>query len=249
MYDDGAHTPNQQRRRDSLSPTATHNTIRKSRLSMDVPSGAGKWVPPTRCELPVPASFDRPASTRTVHLVTRGKKTHIVRSPLPVNSSAYPPLRVVTWQSAPTHVSSRVCHPSSPDMHGMLPYLPYLQLVALGEDGVEVQEISLSFLTKGKGKAQFEVSLTALEDLGGDTGFLCLGGNWDDSRHTFHPSSLSRTSSDMSGLSFNSMASEDMEAKTKREEGIYGWCRKGIHDWRVFWVGGAFTDTDPDKDS
>jgi hypothetical protein len=121
---------------------------------------------------------------------------------------------------------------------------PFLQLIAFGEDGVEVQEISMSFLyDNGKGKARAEDSVVRSQmDLGGDTGFLCCGGRWDRWDRLFGPGALSRSQSDascVSGISTETLASEDTNATKRLEEGVYGWCRKGAQDWRVFWLGGV----------
>jgi hypothetical protein len=122
-----------------------------------------------------------------------------------------------------------------------------LQLVAFsGESGIEVQEVSLSFLEKGKGKALFEESIRVEEDLGGDSGFLCTGGHWDEADQGFRgrPQILAGSttpSSKTSDYSFGSIESEELLNRMKREEGIYGWCRKGTEDWRVFWVGGSLS--------
>ncbi|KAF5387603.1 hypothetical protein D9615_000730 [Tricholomella constricta] len=213
-------------------------SLLKSRMSLEA-HHLSRWIAPVRCTLPVP---NKPGVTRDVHLITRGKHTHIVPCPLPVCPSSYPPLFATTWRSTPTSVSARVCQPS-PDCGYSL---PFLQIIALGENGVEVQEVSLSFLGKGKGKAQhIQEPLRAEEDLGGDSGFLCVGGHWDQSHHLFHRQQLSRsysTTSAISATSFTSMESEDLLDKMKKEEGVYAWCRKGLEDWRVFWIGGSLTD-------
>ena len=84
------------------------------------------------------------------------------------------------------------------------------------------------------------------EDLGGDVGFLYSGGHWDASDHRFHlpPEALARSSSTSSGISIGSVESSELVEKLKQEEGIYGWYRKGLEDWRVFWVGGSGHDSD-----
>jgi hypothetical protein len=116
------------------------------------------------------------------------------------------------------------------------PDRPFLQLIAFGED-IEIQEMSLSFLRKGKGREEEPVLSQA--EIGGTTGFLCGGGNWDQS---MSPHSIFRSlsiSSAASATSFDSLDSEDIATKMRMEEGIYGWCQKGNEDWRVFWVGGT----------
>ncbi|KAF8076773.1 hypothetical protein FPV67DRAFT_1605191 [Lyophyllum atratum] len=217
------------------------SSILKGRMSFDAQHQSSKWIPPVRCTLPIPS---KPGATLDVHILTRGKTTHIVPCPLPVEHSSYPPLFAVTWRSAPTSVSTRVCLPSADNGHTP----SFLQMNALGgEYGVEVQEVSLAFIGKGKGKARvyhLEEPLRAEEDLGGESGFLCTGGHWDQSHHLFHRQNLSRSytaSSAVSANSFTSMESEDIIEKMKKEEGVYAWCRKGLEDWRVFWIGGPLT--------
>jgi hypothetical protein len=195
-----------------------------------------KWIPPIHCELPL---SNEPGVTSKVYLLTWGRQTHIVHSPLRCSSS-HPPLHALLWHSAPTTISVRLCQPFL-DEHSS----PFLQIVAFGgENGLEVQEISLSFLGKGKRKADLEESVRAEEDFGGDIGSLYSGGHWDASDPRFHlsPQALGRSSSTSSGMSFDSLESSDLIEKLKREEGIYGWYRKGLEDWRVFWVGGSGDD-------
>jgi len=35
------------------------------------------------------------------------------------------------------------------------------------------------------------------------------------------------------------METDALYERVTKQEGIYGWCRKGAQDWRVFWVGGS----------
>lgn len=216
--------------RDSVRP--------RSKISMEgTHHVAAKWISPTHCELPLP---NEPVLTTGVYFLTFGRQTHIVLSPLRCSSS-HPPLYVLAWHSAPLSISTRVCHSPADDR----PSSPFLQVIAFGgEDGIEVQEISLSFLGTGKRKASLDEPVRAKEDFGGDVGFLFSGGHWDASNHKFHlpPQAMARSSSTLSGMSVGSVESSDLIDKLKREEGIYGWYRKGVEDWRVFWVGGSSAD-------
>lgn len=230
-------------------PTSTGGSTnsRKSRMSMiaDVQHGLGRWIPPIQCELPIPPMALGFSATKRVFLMTRGKQTHILPAPLPVSSSPCPPLHVVNWKNAPGSITPRVCDPTT-DLDGNI-IQPYMQLVSLGEHGVEVQEITLNFLSKGKGKgkARAETTIRAEEDTGGDTGILCTGGHWDRPHYTPYGGSLSRsysTASDISASSYGSMSTEEIVTKMRKTEGIYGWCRKGLEDWRVFWLGGSLSD-------
>ncbi|KNZ76436.1 hypothetical protein J132_10411 [Termitomyces sp. J132] len=143
------------------------------------------------------------------------------------------------WRSPPTSISARISMENDSS-------LPFLQLIGLGgENGIEVQELSLSFLGNGKENVMcVELPRKAEEDLGGDSGFLCTGGHWDQSHHLFHRQLLSRSITVMSALSANSFASmesQDILEKMNKEQGVYAWCRKGLEDWRVLWIGGPLT--------
>ncbi|KAJ3854924.1 hypothetical protein EV368DRAFT_35778 [Lentinula lateritia] len=226
LHDDSQFGPTT---RESSSPTSH----RKSRIIMDT-SSFGKWIPPALCELPMSAP-GAPLQTTKVILLTRGRRTHILPSPLPSNSSLHIPLRIVSWKNNPTDVVPRIFEGSEPDMDGYSTPA-YLQLISLGELGVEVQEFSLpSLLTKGKGKARADDILYAEQDTGGDAGFLCTGGHWDRQR-TF-ASNLNRSYSTLSTDSSFSTDSTQLEL----EKGLYCWCRKGLEDFRVFWLGGSLT--------
>ncbi|KAJ7681222.1 hypothetical protein B0H17DRAFT_70382 [Mycena rosella] len=197
--------------------------------------GHGRWLPPVRCELP----------TGSAYLLTRGLTTHVVPCPLPSHAASMPPLAALAWRAPPAHVAPRVGD-------------VVLQLTALGTGSVEVQELPLAGLGagggeagKGKGKARAEDPgpVRAEEDAGGETGFLCAGGHWDHAHNGYQMrgggAGLQRTystASDMSSLSFESMESQEVAEKLRREQGIYGWCRKGLADWRVFWLGGSFVE-------
>ncbi|KAG6808595.1 hypothetical protein H0H92_003606 [Tricholoma furcatifolium] len=216
---------------------ASSTSSRRSRMSFDVAHQTPKWITPIPCTIPIP---QEPGVMREVMLVTRGIHTHIVPSPLLVGPSAYPPLSVVTWRSPPTSISARISTDNNTSK-------PFLQLIGLGGNGIEVQEISTSFLGKGKA-VHIDEPLQAEEDLGGETGFLCNGGHWDQSHHLFHRQRLSRSFSAVSANSSISMDTEYMAEKLKKEEGIYAWCRKGFEDWRVLWLGGPLTGAVEEED-
>jgi hypothetical protein len=210
---------------------------RRSRVSIEgfLREPKSCWIPPSTVELPVAPSSQRLFSSQNVYVLTKGKQTHILPSPLPAEISAVPPLRMVTWGFIPSIVAPRVC--VSPVAGNQ----PILQLIAFGED-IEVQEMSLSFLTKGKGKSRDDELLCSQADIGGTTGFLCEGGHWD---HFSYSDTISRSISINSAVSFDSLDTEELVAKIQMEQGIYGWCQKGCEDWRVFWIGGGGgTETD-----
>lgn len=222
---------------------SSSSSSRKSRISFDVAHPSPKWILPVQFTLPLP---QRPGMTKEIILITRGTNTHIASSPLPIGLSSYSPLEVITWRAPPTSVSARVSMQIDSS-------IPFLQLIGLGsENGIEVQEVSLSFLGNGKSNAMHvEETRKAEEDFGGDSGFLCIGGHWDQSHHLYHRQRLSRAftaSSAVSANSFTSMESEDLLEKMKIEQGVYAWCRKGLEDWRVLWLGGPLTgDVEDDE--
>ncbi|KAF8165714.1 hypothetical protein B0H34DRAFT_690245 [Crassisporium funariophilum] len=218
----------------TFSSTMSTPSLRsRARLSFDIRENAAKWIVPVRCELPV---LNQPGTMRPVHILTRGKRTHIVPAPFPTRSPPTPPLHAMYWKSQPKFVSARVIYSGYDDINEP----PLLQLVAFNEHGIEVQESTLTFLSsKGKGRALPDDLVRAEEDLGGDAGFLTVGGNWDQLEHFYGPNSLATSTS---GHSLESMDSMDILMQMKREEGMYGWCRKGLEDWRVFWVGGDRSD-------
>lgn len=135
----------------------------------------------------------------------RSKTSHILPSPLPVPMASYPPLRVLRWESPPNRVVARTCQRSEQY---------FLQATALSDNGVEVQELPLTFL-HGNGKAREETVVVQAEVGPGGAGFLCRGGHW------------------AAGEAGQSGSPIDMG-----EEGFYAWTQKGYHDWRVFWLGG-----------
>ncbi|KAG7097400.1 hypothetical protein E1B28_004750 [Marasmius oreades] len=225
----------------TLRETTSPINRRRSRIvsSFDSPPHAGKWLPPSICDLPLQTANGQ---VKKIMLLTRGKKTHILPYPLPVSLSPCPPYLIITWKNTPTSVISRTCEPpddsSSP---------PFLQVIALGEMGIEAQERSFSFLSsKGKGKARADEIMHVEEDTGGDAGFLCEGGHWDRpqfaARAAQFNAGVSRTNSIYSYASgYSNLESEEIVNRLRREQGLYCWCRKGVEDWRVFWLGGIHT--------
>lgn len=222
-----------------ISTVSTATLRTRARLSLDIRESISRWLVPVRCELPVPGQID---TLRPVYILTRGKRTHIVPCPFPTRSPPTPPLYAFFWKSSPKFISPRVIHAKTTDE---INKPPLLQLVAFSDNGIEVQESTLTFLrNKGKGRAMPDDLIKGEEDIGGDTGFLAVGGNWDqlDNLYGLQPALLS-------GQSVDNMDSLDLIARMRRDQGIYGWCRKGFEDWRVFWVGGDRSqDTTQDDD-
>lgn len=225
----------------SLTPTASLSSLgsRRNRSSWD---GFGlikekpAWILPTHVELSsVPST--------SVYILTRSRRTHILPSPLPADLQNTPSFRILTWASTPKHVEARVCRPYA---HGQEDHPPFLQLIAFGGGGIEVQEVNLNQLTvkegKGKAAAHANAPIHVVSDvLVGETGPLCVGGIWHRPIHSDH-SDLYRSSSVMSymsALSYDSNDTEELGAKFMSERGVYGWVKKGHSDYRVFWVGGT----------
>jgi len=268
--------------RDSTVINSPTLAVRRIRHSIEM-YAANKWGPPiTKLNLPFEPGVSPTPSQ--VLFITRGKQTHLVPCPLPSNYASSPPLWMAHWKSPPTHVSGRVYNPElfpvadddddDDDEYydeydgerkggrrkGML---PFIQIVAFGEGGIEVQEVPISLLimTQGKGKEKGKArvppdSLRTHEDLGGPVGFLCKGGRWDDyvQRQSATSSSqdVSRSSStsdvSTSGASHGTCESEEILTKLKKQEGVYGWWCKDLQDWRVFWIGGTASFADGELD-
>lgn len=211
----------------SLGSTA--NSRQRARLSSEIRECAAKWIVPVQCELPIAGFPLEHGITEPVYILTKGRRTHVFPSPLPVKSFCYTPLYAVSWKSHPKHVSARVFVPES-DVQADF---ALLQLISFSDNGVEVHETPLGFMKKGKGRAIPEDVVHAEADLG-DTGFLTCGGNWDRLGQVFGSNRGPSTSTN----SFDSMDSSEILAMLKREEGVYGWYRKDLGDWRIFWLGG-----------
>lgn len=239
--------------KDSLSVGSSLGS-RRSRASIDFMAfkeGKGSWILPSLVNLPpaqLPGGDTIPK--KSVYVLTRGKNTHIIPAPLPAVIQHAPPIHALVWSSSPSSISVRVCVPqTSSRTKSHLETPPFLQLIAFSEDGVEAQEIPLTAFgsggsTKGKGK----VSGVALADprrgqlFIGETGFLAQGGHWHRLPSEITAPILERTDSGTSMHSFESVHTEKVVARLKAEAGVYGWLRKSVEDWRVFWVGGDTRD-------
>ena len=211
--------------------------------------------------------WDTETQPRSIYLVTRGKQSLALRCPLPANMHATVPLLTFHWRSPPSFVVPRVVDVEYGGLSGgtgfdgrsiseyslseMTLVVPQrcrmLQLTAFNEDGLEIQEILLSSLFKRERErprvVEEGVPIVASEVVLGETGFLTRGGHWD--RPYDAPVDLSRSHTVRSGISVNTMATEDLVERLESNQGTYGWQRKGLEDWRVFWIGGmGETDID-----
>jgi len=215
-----------------------HGSFRKSLASLESigfgRDGRGAWLSLSTISIPPIRAASAHPLMETVYLLSRGKATHVVQSPLPVPLPARPPLRILKWKIQPNHVHGRVLQPRNGRT-------ATLQLIAFGDDGVEVQEMTVESLfnrpvitgspSKGKGKADDLDIVRADADVGGPCGFLAVGGNWEDSMGFGH--NLYRSDS------VRSIDSEDLVAQRREAQGVYGWCGKGWenNDFRAFWLG------------
>lgn len=180
----------------------------------------GYWLPPSVEELPI--GYPGRVTSKPVYILTRGKQTQIVPYPIPSSLSSTPPLHTLTWNYTPSHICHRICSPLDE------PY--FLQVIALGEYGIEVQEVPMSVFTHGKGKSRCDEPIRAEIDIGGDIAYLCRGGQWHEPQRY-----LTRSDSFMS----YSSASTVRPGRQSSEDGFYATVRKGAEDWRVIWLGGT----------
>ncbi|KAI0698561.1 hypothetical protein BC835DRAFT_1268782 [Cytidiella melzeri] len=220
-----------------LTATASSSSgslSRRSRSSWDGSKGfvrdsKAPWIAPTKIN--IPSSTNRSSFSQNMYILTRGKTSHILPYPLPANIPTTPPYRTMHWTAPPTHVRTRTCRPQDDTP-------PFLQIIAFGEYGIEVQEMDLSSITQKKGKERAEELRCAQTDVGGaDTGFLISGGHWDAQIFPeYSPSTICETFDSVSELS-----TEELADVLQAHEGIYGWVRKGHGDWRIIWLGGGHT--------
>jgi hypothetical protein len=216
---------------------------RRSRGSIDLGAGKelkGAWVLPSKVDIPTIHIPYLGASYSSVFVLTRGKITHVVAAPLPASIHTTPPLYIVTWDFPPSSVTARM-HLPVPGSSQELPE-PSLQLIGMGNEGVETHEVPLSYLSgsyKGKGKALPEPPFA--QNPLGEAGFLTVGGHW---RRYIGVPQLDRMSSVMSTNTFESTGTE-LLSRMKAEEGVYGWWRKEWQDWRIFWLGGDTNNSSP----
>lgn len=186
------------------------------------------WIPPVQVEIPTPQFETHRAFSQNLYVLTRGRQSQILPYPLPARIVAHPPYRSLQWSFSPTTVRTRVIVGEAADGEANT---SFLQVIAFGEAGIEVQEIPLTSLSERKGKNRAEEPRRAQADLGDYTGFLCTGGHWDQQ----YPG-LGRSASN---ASYASSLTEVSQTDVHMHEGIYAWVQKGLEDWRVFWVGGS----------
>lgn len=236
-------------------------------------SNRGAWTLPAKLDLPDPNSasttstlvdgWDDEPQLKSIYLVTRGKQSFALRCPLPASMHATVPLLTFHWRTPPSFIIPRVVDieygGSGGERRSISEYsamssttlvVPQrcrmLQLTAFNEDGLEIQEIILSSLFRKERSLRVVeegVPVVSSEVVLGETGFLTRGGHWD--RPYDAPVDLSRSYSVRSGVSLNTMATEEVVSRLESNQGTYGWQRRGLEDWRVFWIGGM-GETDDD---
>lgn len=217
---------------------------RRSRGSVDLAAGRehkGAWVLPSKADIPTMHIPHIGTSCSSVFVLTRGKITHIVADPLPASIHTTPPLYTITWDFPPSSVTARMHFPA-PGSSQELPE-PSLQLIGMGNEGVEAHEVPLSYLSGSyKGKAKALPEPPSAQNPLGEAGFLTVGGHW---RRYIGGPQLERMTSVISSNSFGSTVTEELLSRMKAEEGLYGWWRKEWQDWRIFWLGGDTSNSSP----
>ncbi|GJE84873.1 hypothetical protein PsYK624_009490 [Phanerochaete sordida] len=210
----------------------TSSLGRRSRASWDgkgfVKDTKAAWIPPCKVDFLEP-QLGR-SLARSMYILTRGKQSHIMPHPLPANMLQVPPYRVLYWTSPPNNVIARISRPEDGSQ-------PVIHFVAFGDEGIEVQELSLSRLSQRDGKGREDEPLRTHADFGGgEAGFLAAGGHW----HKPFGSSFSHTPrrNDPDADSDSELSPEELADAMYAEQGVYGWVRKGSEDWRVIWLGG-----------
>ena len=221
--------------------------FRKSIQSLDAfgfaREGKGPWLPILTLEIPSPSPTNGEvaafATSKTVLIVSRGRRTHILTSPLPIPLSSQPPLRVIRWHSQPRQVAARLS--TGPGKE------PKLQVLGFTDQGVEIVETSIGFIFKppdlgptiGKGKGKVrsisilsEPLVRATWESPDVTGYLGRGGYWHTLDTTSGRPELRNIIPD-SDLSLHARAG----SRTELGQGIYAWTQKGLEDYRVVWLG------------
>jgi hypothetical protein len=218
-----------------LAPSTStgHALGRRSRSSWDGSRGFAReskapWIAPAK--VTIPSAVNSSSFSQSMYVLTRGKTSHFLPHPLPANVSTTPPYRTLNWTAPPSCVRTQTCRPQDGSP-------PFLQVVAFGEYGVEVQEMDLSSISQRKGKRREEDLRCAQTDLGGDdTGFLIVGGHWDKQMYAEDsPGTICGESIE----SISELSTEELMGVLQSYEGLYGWVRKGYGDWRVVWLGGG----------
>jgi hypothetical protein len=255
----------------SLSGRRSRTSLDGFGLAKD--SNRGAWTLPAKLDFSAPVStpstasfatpvdaWDAETQPQSVYLVTRGKQSFALRCPLPANMHATVPLLTFHWRSPPTFVVPRVIDveyggggessgtattaAAAMAMATAARRCRVLQLTAFSEDGLEIQETLLSSVFgKERSRNVAEEAVLSSEVVLGETGFLSRGGHWH--RPYDAPLDLSRSYSMRSGVSVDTMATEEVVSQLESSQGTYGWLRKGLEDWRVFWIGGT-GETDDD---
>lgn len=136
-------------------PCLVHRRHSNKRESLDGAASTG-WLPIITMHLPnvhphnsqPELDHSRFNQLKTVCILTKGTRTHIIRSPIPNPMSTTSPLIELRWTKQPTGISARICQPPIGTPHHGVDAV--LQIVGFGRDGIEVIEVGVASL---KGQA------------------------------------------------------------------------------------------------
>lgn len=228
----------------SSSPQSLHSSHTISGILAAL-SSKTLWLPLVTVQIPIavpPAVENSPSqsSSKTIALLSRGRLTHIISTPLPIPVNSRPPLSVIRWNHIPRQIAARLSGAPGDGREAVL------QVIAFGESGIEVVETGLQFLfrqpdqgvngNKGKGKVKTGTASTdfvtrATWDSPETIGYLGRGGYWN----------ALDTSSGRPEVRQDPYITDPVLANAgqmvERGQGIYGWMRKGLDDYRVIWFG------------
>lgn len=224
------------------SPQSTHSSTSLPGFRIGGGSKAW-WLPLVTVEIPnlalVTSGIDvPPVGLTTLLLVSKGRQTHFFTSPLPIPVNARRPLCVVHWNAYPRQIVARLSMGSVNERRETK-----LHILAFTENGVEVIETSLDFLSsppdvswgKGKGATKRvpvppEPQIRTAWQPPEITGYLGRGGHWDGLDTSSGRPEMRRGQSNLGHTSTTGM-------KVEQGQGLYVWLQKGLDDYRVAWLG------------
>jgi hypothetical protein len=160
-------------------PAASNGSIRDDDKPRPSPEGfshapPGVWLPTISLRLPPPPpvlTLDD-QTLDTICILTKGKRTQILRSPLPSPVASTIPLLELRWDHQATGVSARIIpDPQVPDV----PWEGILQLMGFGPAGVEVLEIPISSI---RARANSNGSTARINSNGNDPSVTSVRSTW-----------------------------------------------------------------------
>ncbi|KZP00128.1 hypothetical protein CALVIDRAFT_533777 [Calocera viscosa TUFC12733] len=225
-----------------ISPThslSSHGAKLHKSISDTARDARYTWAPLVQLYLPIPPSAHNPYASheRLYYLITRGKRTYAYPTPLPIPVSLASASYVHTWTTPPNQIAARITQGAD--------RAASLQVIGFG-DGVEIEEILVADIIAGQKERSFERSAGKIRsDLaepqcafaheGFPAGYLCSGGEWDKMAAMGNAwrASLARPR----GL-HRALSEESVEERSQvSDAGIYGWIKRDVEDFRVFWLG------------